>query len=88
MEEWYERVENINGTEKDFVIDIQYQKFKTFVKNKISPFNANSELSPPYTPSHLPRMRLREDFTGASESSWEVLAQGDIIDALEEMRPH
>ncbi|KAF9998040.1 hypothetical protein BGZ80_007084 [Entomortierella chlamydospora] len=87
MEEWCERIENVNSAEKDIVIELQHRKFKAFVDNKISPFIAKGEPSPPYTPSHLPSKRLREDFTGGSESSWEVLTQGDIVDVLQEMRP-
>ncbi|KAF9368695.1 hypothetical protein BGX21_006419, partial [Mortierella sp. AD011] len=86
-EEWCERIENVNNAEKDIVIDLQHHKFKTFVDNKISPFIAKSEPSPPYTPSHFPSKRLRKDFAGGRESSWEVSTQGDIVDVLQEMRP-
>ncbi|KAF9430718.1 hypothetical protein BGZ76_000732 [Entomortierella beljakovae] len=88
MEEWCKRIENFNSAEKDIVIEFQHQKFKAFVDNKISPFIVKDEPSPPYTSSHHPSKRLREDFAGGSDSSWEVLTEGDIVDALQEMRPH
>ncbi|ORY93660.1 hypothetical protein BCR41DRAFT_390954, partial [Lobosporangium transversale] len=86
--EWYERIEDINSTEKDIVIELQHQRFKTYVDNKASPFIVKNKPSSTYTSSHPPSKRLREDFAEGSESSWELLSQGDIVDILQEMRPH
>ncbi|KAF9157900.1 hypothetical protein BGX21_003760 [Mortierella sp. AD011] len=87
MEDWSKRIEGVNSIQQDVVLEFQHVKFKKFMDDKISPFIANDEPSPPYTPS-FSNKRPREAFEGGSESSWEVLMPGDIIDALEEMRPH
>ncbi|KAF8931639.1 hypothetical protein BGZ58_007500 [Dissophora ornata] len=87
MEEWSQRLEGINNKEKDVVVGFQHNRFLKFMDDKGSPFVVKDEPSPPYAPPP-PNKRLREDFAGGSESSWEVLTPGDIIDALQEMLPH
>ncbi|KAF9344337.1 hypothetical protein BGX26_004511 [Mortierella sp. AD094] len=87
MEDWSKRIEGVNSIQQDVVLEFQHVKFKKFMDDKISPFIAKEEPSPPYTPS-FSNKRPREAFEGGSESSWEVLMPGDIIDALEEMQPH
>ncbi|KAF9181104.1 hypothetical protein BGZ51_005678 [Haplosporangium sp. Z 767] len=84
MEEWTQRLEKINSKEKDVVVELQHNRYLKFMDDKNSPFVAKDEPSPLYTPNK----RSREDFAGGSESSWEVLTPGDVIDALQEMRPH
>ncbi|KAI7831291.1 hypothetical protein BC939DRAFT_438150 [Gamsiella multidivaricata] len=87
MEEWSQKIENVNSNEQDIVFEFQHHRFKKFMDDKISPFITKDEPSPPYTPP-FPNKRPREAFAGGSESSWEVLMPGDIIDALQEMLPH
>ncbi|KAG0364736.1 hypothetical protein BGZ54_007207 [Gamsiella multidivaricata] len=87
QEEWSQKIENVNSNEQDIVFEFQHHRFKKFMDDKISPFITKDEPSPPYTPP-FPNKRPREAFAGGSESSWEVLMPGDIIDALQEMLPH
>ncbi|KAG0056374.1 hypothetical protein BGZ83_005290 [Gryganskiella cystojenkinii] len=86
-EEWSQRLGKINDKEKDVVVEFQHNRFLKFMDDKNSPFVVKEEPSPPYTPP-FPNKRPREAFAGGSESSWEVLTPGDIIDALQEMLPH
>ncbi|KAG0309061.1 hypothetical protein BGZ99_000986 [Dissophora globulifera] len=87
MEEWSQRLEKINSKEKDVVVEYQHSRFLKFMDDKNSPFVVKEEPSPPYTPP-FPNKRPREAFADGSDSSWEVLTPGDIIDALQEMLPH
>ncbi|KAI1318843.1 hypothetical protein EDD11_005689 [Mortierella claussenii] len=87
MEEWSQRLRKINDKEKDVVVEFQHNRFLKFIDDKNSPFVVKDEPSPPYTPP-FSNKRPREAFAGGSESSWEVLTPGDIIDALQEMLPH
>ncbi|KAF9402998.1 hypothetical protein BGZ94_004755 [Podila epigama] len=87
VEEWSKRLESINDKEKDVVVEHQHKQFLKFMEDKNSPFIDSDDPSPPYTPT-IPSKRPREAFAGGSESSWEVLTSGDIIDALQEMLPN
>ncbi|KAF9357953.1 hypothetical protein BGX26_002745 [Mortierella sp. AD094] len=84
------RIEEVNDTQQDIVFGLQHERFKKFMDDKISPFIAKDEPSPPYMTSY-PNKRLwgdfSGDFAGGSELSWEMLALGYIIDALQEMQP-
>ncbi|KAG0247472.1 hypothetical protein BG011_001422 [Mortierella polycephala] len=86
MEEWTQRLEKINNKEKDVVVEFQHNRYLKFIDDKNSPFVVKDEASTPYTPP-FPNKRPREDFAGGSESSWEVVTPGDIVDALQEMLP-
>ncbi|CAO3566509.1 unnamed protein product [Mortierella alpina] len=87
MEEWSQRLGKLNEMEKDVVAEFQHNRFLKFMDDKTSPFVVKHEPSPPCSPL-FPNKRPREAFAGGSESSWEVLTPGDIIDALQDMLPH